>query len=293
MFDSIERTREVLADHAYIAETGLCTSLFLSLRMEKPLFLEGEPGVGKTDVARVVAQALDTELIRLQCYEGLDLGQAVYEWDYPRQLLAIQAAGAAAGVNARIEDIFTEAFLLRRPLLQAIDASRTAKPVLLIDELDRADEEFESFLLELLSDFQVTVPEIGTLSAAHTPIVIITSNRTREIHDALKRRCVYHWIDFPSRAKEIRIVLHKVPGIERRLADHVVDFVQGLREMDLHKFPGVAETLDWGRALTHLDRTDLDEDVVSATLGFLIKGQDDLERVRGAATAELLERVAG
>lgn len=294
MFESIEHTRSVLAEHGYIADEGLATSLFLSVRMEKPLFLEGEPGVGKTEAARVLAQVLDTELIRLQCYEGLDISQAVYEWNYPRQLLRIQAAASSGRTDDEtIDDIFTEEFLLRRPLLQAIDASRDKRPVLLIDELDRADEEFESFLLELLSDYQITVPEIGTLVAAHTPIVIITSNRTREIHDALKRRCVYHWIDYPSRKKELTIVLEKVPAVGEHLAGRVVDFVQGLRDLDLQKFPGVAETLDWARALTHLQVTELDEEAVYSTLGFLLKGQDDLERVRGATTTELLQKAAG
>ncbi len=290
MFDSIDSTAEALARHHYIADAGLSTSLFLALRMEKALFLEGEPGVGKTEVAKVLSRALLTPLIRLQCYEGLDLGQAVYEWNYPRQLLEIQArrdAGEGAGRVTR--DIFGEEFLLKRPLLQAIDASHERAPVLLIDELDRADEEFESFLLELLSDFQVTVPEIGTLVAEHKPITVITSNRTREIHDALKRRCVYHWIDYPSLDKEIEIVARKVPGLSERLAHQVVAFVQRLRTEDLYKLPGVAETLDWAAALTHLSAERLEPALVESTLGFLLKYQDDVDKLRRTAPALLAE----
>lgn len=296
MFDSIEDTEATLAEHAYVADTGLCTSLFLALRMEKPLFLEGEPGVGKTEIARVVSHVLDTELIRLQCYEGLDVNQAVYEWNYPRQLLSIQAGGRGGGEGGpgtELQDIFTEEFLLRRPLLRAIDASHDRKPVLLIDELDRADEEFESFLLELLSDFQVTVPELGTLSAEHTPIVFITSNRTREIHDALKRRCIYHWIDYPSRDKELEILHRKVPQVGEELAEQVVAFVQALRGQELYKLPGVAETLDWAAALGHLHADSLDESVVSSTLGFLLKYQDDVDRLRGPLLGELVHEATG
>jgi MoxR-like ATPase len=286
MFASIENLSEALAEHDYVVDTGLATSLFLALRMGKPLFLEGEPGVGKTEVAKVLSRALDAPLIRLQCYEGLDVHHAVYEWNYPRQLLEIQSRGQGAA----IEDIFTEKYLLRRPLLQAIDSSHERAPVLLIDELDRADEEFESFLLELLSDFQVTIPEIGTLTAEHKPIAVVTSNRTREIHDALKRRCVYCWIDYPSPDKELEIVRRKVPGISERLSEQVVAFVQTLRGEDLYKLPGVAETLDWAEALGHLEAQRLDPEVIRATLGFLLKYQDDVDKLRGDAAETLLDR---
>ncbi len=278
MFDSIDLTDEELARHAYIADAGLTTSLFLALKMQRPLFLEGEPGVGKTEVAKVLSRALDAPLIRLQCYEGLDVSQAVYEWNYPRQLLAIQARRGADDANGG--DIFTEEFLLRRPLLQAIDRGHERAPVLLIDELDRADEEFESFLLELLSDFQVTIPELGTIRARHKPVTVITSNRTREVHDALKRRCVYHWIDYPALDKEIEIVRRKVPGLTEELSRQVVAFVQAVREEDLYKLPGVSETLDWAEALTHLDSKRLAPEIVESTLGFLLKYQDDVDRLR-------------
>jgi MoxR-like ATPase len=288
VFDSIEQTVEGLSRQSYIADPALATSLFLALKMERALFLEGEPGVGKTEVAKVLSKAFETPLIRLQCYEGLDLSQAVYEWNYPRQLLEIQARGAGSGEPQHANgDIFAEEFLLRRPLLQAIDQSHERAPVLLIDELDRADEEFESFLLELLSDFQVTIPEIGTLEAEHKPITIITSNRTREVHDALKRRCVYHWIDYPSLEKEIEIVRRKVPGLSDRLADQIVGFVQRVREEELYKLPGVSETLDWAEALTHLNSESLVVETVQSTLGFLLKYQDDVDKLRGQV-AELL-----
>jgi MoxR-like ATPase len=287
MFETIEATGAALAARRYFADPGLATSLFLAIRMEKALFLEGEPGVGKTEIARVVADALDTPLIRLQCYEGLDLSQSVYEWNYPRQLIEIQARGRHADASAA--DIFTEEYLLRRPLLQAIDRSHTKSPVLLIDELDRADEEFESFLLELLADFQITIPELGTLRAEHTPITFITSNRTREIHDALKRRCIYHWIDYPSAERELEIVLAKVPDASRILAERVVAFVQRLRAEDLYKRPGVAETLDWARALVHLSVERPDATDVERTIGLLLKYQDDVDRIRGVALHGLLE----
>jgi MoxR-like ATPase len=293
MFDSIEDVSRALAGQAYIADKGLATSLFLALRMEKPIFLEGEPGVGKTEIAKVLSRALDAPLIRLQCYEGLDVHHAVYEWNYPRQLLAIQArreSQTPGAGDAAIDDIFSDKYLLKRPLLQAIDSAHDRAPVLLIDELDRADEEFESFLLELLSDFQVTIPEIGTLLAEHKPIAVITSNRTREIHDALKRRCVYCWIDYPSPAKELEIVRRKVPGISERLAGQVVAFVQAMRGEDLYKLPGVAETLDWAAALGHLSAQELDPEAVRATLGFLLKYQDDVDKLRGPATEELLAK---
>src|SRR5690349_18908522 len=256
MLSSIEATQRALADHAYVADVGLATSLFLALKMGKALLLEGEPGVGKTEVAKVLSQVFDAPLIRLQCYEGIDITQAVYEWNYPRQLLELQARRQHPDDTATAH-LYTEAFLLKRPLLQALDHAHDAAPVLLIDELDRADEEFESFLLELLSDFQITIPELGTLRAKHRPMVIITSNRTRDLHDALKRRCVYHWIDYPARDKEIEIVRTKAPGISERLAAQVVDFVQAARRQELTKNPGVAETLDWVEALAHLGADEL------------------------------------
>jgi MoxR-like ATPase len=293
-FDSIEQTRETLGRHQYFAEDALATSIFLALKMGKPLFLEGEPGVGKTDVGRVLSRALDTKLIRLQCFEGLDVTQAVYEWDYPRQLIEVQARSALSMGTARSAadtlDIFDESFLLRRPLLQAIDHGQERAPVLLIDEIDRADEEFESFLLELLSDFQVTIPELGTIRAKHRPVTIVTSNRTREIHDALKRRCIYHWIDFPEFSKELAIVRAKVPGAGEQLSLQIVRFVQELRSEELYKRPGVAETLDWATALMHLDAGRVDEVAVDRTLGLLLKYQDDIDKVRGPVASEVLAR---
>ncbi len=281
--ESVEEVATLLAAQSYIADVGLSTSLFLALKMGKAIFLEGEPGVGKTEVAKVLSRTFDTPLIRLQCYEGLDINQAVYEWNYPRQLLEIQAHHNGPGAD--MADIFSEKYLLRRPLLQAITHSQTQPPVLLIDELDRADEEFESFLLELLSDYQITIPEIGTLRAKHKPIIVITSNRTREIHDALKRRCVYHWIDYPDRAKELEIVRLKVPGIGEKLAVQVVDFIQAVRREELYKRPGVAETLDWAEALGHLRVTHLDAAVVAATLGLVLKYQDDVDLLTGRLSA--------
>ncbi len=303
--DSVEAVSALLADQDYVAGVGLSTSLFLALKMEKAIFLEGEPGVGKTEVAKVLSRAFDVPLIRLQCYEGLDISQAVYEWNYPRQLLEIQARqGATPGArdgsqsmgddSQSIDDIFTEKFLLKRPLLQAIASSHEQAPVLLIDELDRADEEFESFLLELLSDFQITIPEIGTLRAEHKPIVVITSNRTREIHDALKRRCVYCWIDYPSPQKELEIVQLKTPGIGRRLAEQVVAFIQALRQEELYKLPGVAETLDWAQALMHLHAERLDATIVNATMGIILKYQDDVDKLQRMEIDRLLDKaVAG
>ena len=292
MFGSIDDTLATLAAQNYVADEALATSVYLSLRMGKALFLEGEPGVGKTEIAKVMSRALDAPLIRLQCYEGLDINHAVYEWNYARQLLEIQ--GRKGDDSSVAGGVFTEPFLIRRPLLQAIDASRERAPVLLIDELDRADEEFESFLLELLSDFQVTIPEIGTLQARHRPVVFITSNRTREVHDALKRRCIYHWIEYPSAEKELEIVRRKLPHVEVILAAQIVTFVQSLREQDLYKLPGVAETLDWAEALTHLGATRLDEHVVTASIGLLLKYQDDVDTVRGPLAATLVDQaVAG
>lgn len=289
---TVEETTSLLAEFDYIADIGLSTSLFLALKMGKAIFLEGEPGVGKTEVAKVLSRAFATPLIRLQCYEGLDINQALYEWNYPRQLLEIQVRqNSVNGSIPATEDIFTEQFLLKRPLLQAIDQSHDQSPVLLIDELDRADEEFESFLLELLSDFQITIPEIGTLHADHKPIIIITSNRTREIHDALKRRCVYTWIDYPSRAKEIEIVMLKVPGIADQLAAQVVDFIQAVRREELYKLPGVAETLDWAEALGYLNTENLDTAVVKATLGIILKYQDDVNKLQGKVIENILAEI--
>lgn len=269
-----------LAREQYIADRGVATAIFIALTLNKPLFLEGEPGVGKTEIAKVLARALQARLIRLQCYEGLDVSSAVYEWNYPRQILEIRLLEAeGASRDAARQNIFSEEFLLKRPLLQAIENHADRSPVLLIDELDRADEEFESFLLELLSDWQVSVPELGTLTAVHPPVVIITSNRTREIHDALKRRCIYHWIDFPTFDKELRIVQTKVPGISDELAAQIVTFVQNLRQQDLYKLPGVAETLDWAKTLLALKQNQLDENVIRDTLGVLLKYQDDLQKV--------------
>ncbi|GIK56991.1 MAG: ATPase [Chloroflexota bacterium] len=289
--DTVDEMAALLARHAYIADVGLSTSLFLALKMGKAIFLEGEPGVGKTEVAKVLSRAFAAPLIRLQCYEGLDINQAVYEWNYPRQLLEIQARQHSNGTTHVTRDIFTEEFLLKRPLLQAIDQSHNQSPVLLIDELDRADEEFESFLLELLSDFQITIPEMGTLHADYKPIVIITSNRTREIHDALKRRCVYTWIDYPTREKELEIVRLKVPGIAEQLAGQVVDFIQAVRREELYKLPGVAETLDWAEALGHLNTRVLDTAVVNATLGIILKYQDDVDKMRGQAVANIMAQI--
>lgn len=290
MLETVESIASLLSEQDYIADIGLSTSLFLALKMGKAIFLEGEPGVGKTEVAKVLSRAFATPLIRLQCYEGLDISQAVYEWNYPHQLLEIQARQFRSHGDAPVpNDIFSERFLLKRPLLQAIDQSHHRAPVLLIDELDRADEEFESFLLELLSDFQITIPEIGTLRPDHKPIVIITSNRTREIHDALKRRCVYYWIEYPSREKEVEIVRLKVPGISETLALQVVDFIQKVRQQELYKLPGVAETLDWAEALGHLHTRSLDAAVINATLGIILKYQDDVDKMRGSLVSSLIE----
>ena len=293
MLPSIEATQRALARYAYVADVGLATSLFLALKMGKALLLEGEPGVGKTEVAKVLSQMFSTPLIRLQCYEGIDISQAVYEWNYPRQLLELQARRPSPDDDTATAQLYTETFLLKRPLLQAIDHAHDAAPVLLIDELDRADEEFESFLLELLSDFQISIPELGTLRAKHRPIVIITSNRTRDLHDALKRRCVYHWIDYPTRAKELEIVRCKAPGISERLAVQVVDFVQATRRQDLTKHPGVAETLDWVEALEHLSVRELSSAAVQATLGIILKYQDDVDKLRGPLADTLLEQAGG
>jgi MoxR-like ATPase len=291
MLLSIEETAAAMAHESYVADIGLSTSVFLALRMGKALLLEGEPGVGKTEVAKVLSRIFDAPLIRLQCYEGIDVSQAVYEWNYPRQLLEIQSRRDLphAGARQLSAGIYAEEFLLKRPLLQAIDAANARAPVLLIDELDRADEEFESFLLELLSDFQISIPELGTLRARHRPMVIITSNRTRELHDALKRRCVYHWIDYPDAEKELQIVRRRLPGLAAALAAQVVAFVQALRREDLAKRPGVAETLDWAEALTYLGATALSAPLVMSSIGMLLKYQDDVDALRGGLAERLLE----
>jgi len=290
---SIDETVEMLASGNYLAGRSLATVLFLSLRMKRPLFLEGEAGVGKTEIAKVLSAALDRPLIRLQCYEGLDISSAVYEWNYPAQMLEIRLAEAAGTTDrGRIEaDIFSERYLIRRPVLQALSSPDGRAPIFLIDELDRTDEAFEAFLLEVLSDFQVTVPELGTIRAAEPPIVIITTNRTREVHDALKRRCLYHWVDYPEAAQELEIIRRKVPGCNETLSGQVVAYVQRLRALDLFKNPGVAETIDWATALTELDRVALDPETVSDTLGTLLKYQDDIARIDGAEGRKLLDDV--
>ncbi len=311
---SIDDTATLLARADYVAERSLATALFLALKMQRPLFLEGEAGVGKTEIAKVLANTLERRLLRLQCYEGLDISSAVYEWNYPRQMIEIRLAEASGRVNdasghankasghankasgqaARKKlsrDIFSEQFLIKRPLLQALEASAGEAPVLLIDELDRTDEPFEAYLLEVLSDYQVSIPELGTIKAETPPIVIITSNRTREIHDAVKRRCLYHWVDYPDAARELDILRRKAPGAAERLAREIVAFVQRLRKMDLFKLPGVAETIDWTRALTALDQLALDPDIVNDTLGALLKYQDDISRVRGSEAERLLSEV--
>ncbi len=292
-FTTINEIQDALLAHTYVADRALATAIFLALKLKKPLLLEGEAGVGKTQVAKTLSELLGRPLIRLQCYEGLDVNSTIYEWNYTRQLLHIRAMEAEGRKGREIEqDLFSEAYLIKRPLLQAIEMTENGTaPVLLIDEIDRADEEFEAFLLELLSDFQITIPEIGTIRAAEPPVVIITSNRTREIHDALKRRCIYHWIDYPSPEKEYRIVTLKVPEASTRLARQLVEFVQELRKLDLYKLPGVAETLDWAQALVALDAQQLDVPVVEDTLGVLLKYQDDIEAVRKGPLRDLVEQV--
>jgi MoxR-like ATPase len=289
---SIEDIEARLRERKYIGDRGLATSIFLALKLEKPLFIEGEAGVGKTEAAKVMADVLDARLIRLQCYEGIDLAHAVYEWNYPRQLLHIRLMGEGEDRRAAEREIFSSEFLLRRPLLDAIDNDDPTPPVLLIDEIDRSDEEFEAFLLELLSDFQVSIPEIGTIKAKRAPFVVITSNRTREVHDALKRRCLYHWIDYPDLEKEVEIVRARAPEAAAGLAREVAGLVQGLRSMDLYKVPGVAETLDWARSLAALGATRIDSTLVNATLGSALKYQEDLERVREQVPA-LVEKARG
>jgi MoxR-like ATPase len=290
---SIDETQTLLGEADYLADRSLATVLFLALRMGRPIFLEGEAGVGKTEIAKVLATTLGRRLIRLQCYEGLDVAAAVYEWNYAEQMIAIRLAEAEGNVDRErlSHDVFSERFLIKRPLLQALEPDTAGPPVLLIDELDRTDEAFEAFLLEVLADFQVTIPEMGTVKAEHPPIVVITSNRTREIHDALKRRCLYHWVDYPTAERELAIVRTKVPGIGKRLSQEIVHFVQALRKQDLFKAPGVAETLDWASALTELDAVALDPATVSDTLGVLLKYQDDIARLEGGAAKELIEQV--
>jgi len=291
--DSIEATLSLLAKADYIADRSLATVLYLALRMGRPLFVEGEAGVGKTEIAKVLATTLGRRLIRLQCYEGLDVAAAVYEWNYGAQMIAIRLAEAEGeGDRERVEhDVFSERFLIKRPLLQALEPDPAGAPVLLIDEIDRTDEAFEAFLLEVLADFQVTIPELGTVKAVHPPIVVLTSNRTREVHDALKRRCLYHWVGYPNAERELKILRTKVPGISKKLSEQVVAFVQALRKEDLFKVPGVAETLDWAGALTELDVVALDPATVSDSLGALLKYQDDIARVDGSKVKALLDEV--
>jgi MoxR-like ATPase len=290
---SIDETAALLASADYVADRALATVLFLALRMKRPLFLEGEAGVGKTEIAKVLAAALGRPLIRLQCYEGLDIASAVYEWNYAAQMIEIRMEEAEGKVERSTleRNVFSEKYLIRRPVLQALDGKPGAAPVFLIDELDRADEAFEAFLLEVLSDFQVTVPELGTIRAEEPPIVVITTNRTREIHDALKRRCLYHWVDYPDAARELEIVARKVPQANSRLAAEVVRFVQKLRSLELFKVPGVAETIDWAGALTELDRIALDPETVSDTIGVLLKYQDDIARIEQGEGRRLLREV--
>jgi MoxR-like ATPase len=286
--NTVEQVQEAMQGERYVSERSLATAIYLALKLPKPLLLEGEAGVGKTEVAKVLSAILDTDLIRLQCYEGLDVGHAVYEWNYPRQMLAIRVL-EDRDLNERqaMEQIFSSEYLIERPLLQAVRHKGKA-PVLLIDEIDRADEEFEAFLLELLSDFQVTIPELGTIKAEHPPIVIITSNRTRELHDALKRRCLYHWIDYPDVNKELQIITQKIDGISERLALQVATFVHELRREDLYKLPGVAETLDWASALLALNYQELNEEIAEATLGAILKHQEDVHEVRTKKLGDLV-----
>jgi len=291
--NSIEETLSLLEGADYVADRALATVLFLALRMKRPLFLEGEAGVGKTEIAKVLASALGRRLIRLQCYEGLDVSSAVYEWNYAAQMIEIRMEEAAGSVDrsAMERNVFSECYLIRRPVLDALTGEQGAAPVFLIDELDRTDEAFEAFLLEILSDYQVTVPELGTIKAKEPPIVIITTNRTREIHDALKRRCLYHWLDYPQAERELEIVRRKVPNANRRLSAELVRFIQKLREIELFKVPGVAETIDWASALTELDKVALDPETVSDTIGVLLKYQDDIARIEEGEGRRILKEV--
>ena len=286
---SIDATEELLASEGYVADRSLATVLYLALKMGRPLFLEGEAGVGKTEIAKVLSSALDRPLVRLQCYEGLDVSSAVYEWNYAAQMVEIrqrEAGGVGAG-----DSVFDERFLIKRPLLKALEGKQGKSPILLIDELDRTDEAFEAFLLEILSDFQVTIPELGTIKAEEPPIVIITTNRTREIHDALKRRCLYHWVDYPDAERELEIIHSKVPGCEESLSREIVAYVQRLRQVDLFKNPGVAETLDWASALIELDKVAIDPETVSDTIGVLLKYQDDIAKIESAEGQDILKEV--
>ena len=291
--DSVDETHEMLTRGRYVADRSLATVLYLSLQRRRPLFLEGEAGVGKTEIAKVLAEVLGRRLLRLQCYEGLDVSSAVYEWNYPRQMVEIRIAEAAGDRDRETlaTDIFDEKFLIERPLLQALRPGLEGAPVLLIDELDRSDEPFEAYLLEILSDYQITIPELGTIRAPEPPIVVVTSNRTREIHDALKRRCFYHWLDYPSAERELEILRVKAPGTPETLSREVVLFVQELRRMDLFKLPGIAETIDWVDALTQLDKIALDPETVDSTLGVLLKYQDDIAKARGSEAARILDEV--
>ncbi len=295
--DSVDATERLLAAGAYVADRSLATALFLALKLGRPLFLEGEAGVGKTEIAKVLADCLGRDLIRLQCYEGLDVSSAVYEWNYARQMIEIrlaEAAGDAGGRGGRAalaRDVFAGEFLIKRPLLQALEKRESGPPVLLIDELDRTDEPFEAFLLEVLSDFQITVPEIGVFRADAPPVVIVTSNRTREIHDALKRRCFYYWVDYPDAERELEILGRKAPEAGEALRRDVVAFIQKLRDVDLFKAPGVAESIDWAQALAQLDVVALDPDTLNATLGALLKYQDDIERIRGSEAMRILDEI--
>ncbi|HTT09851.1 MAG TPA: MoxR family ATPase [Burkholderiaceae bacterium] len=289
--NSIDATAALLAAQDYVADRQLATAVFLALRLQRPLFLEGEPGTGKTEIAKVLASGLGADLIRLQCYEGLDVGSAAYEWNYAQQLLEIRLSEAAHEARERIAaNLFSERFLVARPLLRALQPHAVA-PVLLIDELDRTDEPFEAYLLEVLSDFQITIPEWKTVRADTPPVVIITSNRTREIHDAVKRRCIYHWVGYPDAARELEIVRRKVPGAREALSKQIVLFVQNLRQLDLYKLPGVAETIEWSRALLALDAVVLEPETVNNTLGVLLKYQDDIAKVQGSEAARLVERI--
>jgi MoxR-like ATPase len=290
---SVDDTLALLSAGNYVADRSLATALYLALKLKRPLFLEGEAGVGKTEIAKVLSGTLGRRLVRLQCYEGLDVASAVYEWNYSRQMIEIRLAEAAGDSNrdALGADVFSERFLIKRPLLQALEKDIAGAPVLLIDELDRTDEPFEAYLLEVLSDFQITIPEIGTLRAEEPPIVVITSNRTREIHDALKRRCFYHWVAYPDAARELEILKVKAPGAAAELSRQVVGFVQELRKRDLFKLPGIAETIDWTEALIQLDRVSLDPQAINDTLGVLLKYQDDIAKIRGSEAANILDQV--
>jgi MoxR-like ATPase len=289
----VDATLELLKEGNYLANRSLATALYLSISLNRPLFMEGEAGVGKTEIAKVLSTMLGRKLLRLQCYEGLDVTTAVYEWNYARQMIEIRMAEAIENRDRDTleSDIFNDTFLIKRPLLQALEQDPSGPPVLLIDELDRTDEPFEAYLLEVLSDYQITIPELGTMSASEPPLVIITSNRTREIHDALKRRCFYHWVDYPSAERELQILRVKAPTADRMLSNQVVGFVQKLREMDLYKVPGVAETIDWAHALTQLDCSSLNPDLLNDTLGTILKYQDDIAKIQGSEASRILNEV--